>query len=186
MEQNQPIQQLTKKERKALRRLQKQQERITAEKQAKFKGVFKILLIAIIIVVPIGLLSWYIATRPSLPESEIISKNGLHWHPQLSISIKGKRQEISKDIGIGATHQPIHTHDASGALHMEMNGLITKEQTKLGNFFRIWGKEFNSSCIFDKCNGKEGKVRFFVNGQENNQFENYLMKDKDKIEIKYE
>jgi len=121
-----------------------------------------------------------------VPEDQIVAQNGLHWHPTLSISIKGKQQEISKDIGIGATHQPIHTHDVSGTLHMEMNGLITKEQTKLGNFFRIWGKEFNSSCIFDKCNGREGKVRFFVNGQENNQFENYLMKDGDKIEIRYE
>jgi len=121
-----------------------------------------------------------------VPKDQIVAQNGLHWHPTLLISIKGKQQEIPKDIGIGATHQPIHTHDANGTLHMEMNGLITKEQTKLGNFFRIWGKEFNSSCIFDKCNGREGKVRFFVNGQESNKFENYLMKDKDKIEIKYE
>lgn len=186
MEENQPIQQLTKKERKALKKLQKQQERITAEKRAKFKGVFKIFLIGVIIVASIGFLIWHIASKPTIQESEIISKSGLHWHPQLSISIKGKQQEISKDIGIGATHQPIHTHDASGTLHMEMNGLITKEQTKLGKFFQIWNKQFNSSCIFDKCNSKEGKVRFFVNGKENNQFENYLMKDNDKIEIKYE
>lgn len=186
MEENQSIQQLTKKERKALRRFQEQQERITAEKQAKFKGVLKIFLIAVIIVVSIGLLIWYIVSQPTISESETISKSGLHWHPQLSISIKGKQQVIPKDMGIGAIHQPIHTHDTSGTIHMEMNGLITKDQTKLGKFFQIWNKQFNSSCIFDKCNSKEGKVRFFVNGKENNQFENYLMKDNDKIEIKYE
>ncbi|MBI2009609.1 MAG: hypothetical protein HYS86_00380 [Candidatus Chisholmbacteria bacterium] len=112
----------------------------------------------------------------SVPEEQVISRRGLHWHPQLSIYIKGQKQEIPKDIGIGAIHQPIHTHDSSGVLHLEMSGLVTIEKTKMGNFFKVWGKDFSAN----------GVPKMTVNGQENQDFENYLMKDGDKIEIYYD
>ena len=50
--------------------------------------------------------------NPSVPESEIVARNGLHWHPKLSIYIKGKKQEIPANLGIaGQIHQEIHTHE---------------------------------------------------------------------------
>lgn len=125
-------------------------------------------------------------SKPSVPKEQILAENGLHWHPTLTITIKGEKQEIQKDIGIGAIHQPIHTHDASGVIHLEIQGLVKKDDTKLGNFFKNWGKKFSSTQIFDKVNGPEGKIRMLVNGKENKDFENYLMKDGDKIEIHYE
>lgn len=124
---------------------------------------------------------------PDVPEEEIIARSGLHWHPKLEIYIKGEKQEIPANIGIGGQiHQEIHTHETDGVIHMEMGGLVTKDETKLGNFFRIWGKEFSSTRIFDKENGEEGTVRITVNGQENTEFENYEVKDGDKIEIRYD
>ena len=69
---------------------------------------------------------------------------------------------------------------------MEMQGVVTKDQTKLGNFFQIWGKQFNSNCLLDKCNGQEGTVKMVVNNHENKDFDSYLMKDGDNIEIRYE
>lgn len=125
----------------------------------------------------------------NVPEDQIISRKGIHWHPKLTILIKGEKQEIPADFGLGAIHSPIHTHAADnkeGVLHMEMSGLVIRDETKLGKWFQLWGKEFNSNCIFDKCNGSEGKILMLVNGQENRDFENYLMKDRDRIEIKYE
>ncbi len=125
----------------------------------------------------------------SIPNDQIVAKNGIHWHPRLLISIKGQKQEIPANIGIGAVHEKIHTHpedNKEGVVHMEMPGMVTKDDTKLGNFFKIWGKQFNSTQIFDKKNGKEGKVRMLVNGKENKEFENYQMRDKDLIEIIYE
>lgn len=122
-------------------------------------------------------------------EDQIISRKGIHWHPRLAILIKGEKQEIPADFGLGAVHSPIHTHAADskqGVLHMEMSGLVTKDETKLSRWFQLWGKEFNANCIFDKCNGSEGVVKMVVNGAENNEFENYPMKDGDRIEIKYE
>lgn len=134
----------------------------------------------------IGLIIWYIAARPPAPQSEIISRNGIHWHPELSITIKGQEQEIPANLGIGIRHEPIHTHDSSGVLHLERQGLIREKDIKLARFFEIWGKQFNSDCIFDSCNGPAGTVKMFVNSQENTEFENYQMKDGDKIEIRYE
>lgn len=117
---------------------------------------------------------------------QVISRSGMHWHPHISIFIKGEKQEIPSNVGIGAIHQPIHTHDATGELHLEFSGVVTKDDVRLGKFFKIWGKQLSSSCIFDKCNGEEGKVKLLVNGKENQEFEKYEMKDKDRIEIRYE
>lgn len=125
----------------------------------------------------------------SIPQEQVVTRNGLHWHPKLTILINGKKQEIPPNIGLGAVHQKIHTHDEDakdGVVHMEMQGVVTKDDTKLGNFFRIWGKEFNKNSILGNKNGPAGTVKMIVNGKENLEFENYLMKDKDVIEIKYE
>ena len=125
----------------------------------------------------------------SVPQADVIAQNGIHWHPKLEIYIKGEKKELDDKIGLGAVHQKLHTHTEDykdGVVHMEMQGVVTKDDTKLGNFFRIWGKEFNSSQIFDKKNGSEGSVKMMVNGKENTAFENYLMEDGDQIEIKYE
>lgn len=125
----------------------------------------------------------------NVPEDQIVARKGIHWHPRLTILIKGEKEEIPADFGIGAAHLPIHTHatdNKEGVLHMEMSGLVTKDETKLNKWFKLWGKQFNVNCIFDKCNGSEGTVKMTVNGTENKEFENYLMRDGDRIEIRYE
>lgn len=154
--------------------------------ETKIIGGITLITIAIL-VGGIFFLSKQTSEEASVPEDQVVSRQGIHWHPKLTISIKGKKQEIPANVGIGgAIHQPVHTHDSSGTLHLEVSGLVTKDETKLGNFFRIWGKQFNSNCIFAKCGSQEGKVKMTVNGQENKEFENYQMKDGDNIEIKYE
>lgn len=178
--------QLTKKERRRLKKIKKHRERLKRQRDRKLKKVIKIALFIIIIVGAVGGIASYLAKQPKIEESEIVSKRGLHWHPTLTIIIKGEKKELPKDIGIGVVHQPIHTHDSSGTIHMEMKGIITKDETRLDRFFEIWGQKFSSECIFDNCNGEEGQVKFSVNGEENKEFENYLMKDGDKIEIRYE
>ncbi len=123
------------------------------------------------------------------PPVDIVTQSGLHWHPKLSIYIKGEKQPFTNGIGLnGAVHNPIHTHDDADKdiVHMEFQGVVTKEDTKLANFFKIWGKKFSSTQIFDKKNGEEGTVKMTVNGKGNTQFENYQMRDGDMIEIKYE
>lgn len=153
-----------------------------------YKIIGGIGLLALIILIGGVLLLSKGESSQSVSQDQIVSENGLHWHPKLGVYIKGKKQEIPANIGIGAVHQPIHTHEdaKNGILHMEMQGVVTRDDTKLVNFFRTWGKEFNSSQIFDKKNGDEGKVKMMVNGKENTEFENYKMHDGDNIEIRYD
>ncbi len=112
--------------------------------------------------------------------SDIIAQRGIHWHPKLEIYVKGKLQQIPENIGLGAVHQPIHTHSedaAKGVLHLEFSGRVTKDDVKLGNFFKNWGKdmsEFGSTMTMT------------VNGKENTEFGDYAMADGDKIVMKFE
>lgn len=129
------------------------------------------------------------SNSPRFPEGEVLTRNGLHWHPTLEVFIDGNKQEIPANIGLGAVHEKIHTHEKDakdGVIHLEMSGVVAKNDTKLSKFFSSWGKVFNTNQIMDKQSGSEGKVKMLVNGTENTEFENYLMKDKDKIEIRFE
>ncbi len=148
------------------------------------KKIGKYLFYVVIVVGIFGSIGWYIATRPPIIESDIISRETIHWHPELSIYIKGQIQEIPGNAG---TASIMHTHDATGMIHVHpKNKLVLKDDITLGNFFKLWGKKFSSTCIFDNCNSSEGKVNMTVNGEENTEFENYVMRDKDKIEVRYE
>lgn len=138
-------------------------------------------------------------TEQTATNSDIVSKEGIHRHPNLAIYIKGRKQEIPANIGIGKRYAnskwydpmmsmtDFHTHDTSGELHWEvMEGPVTKKHIQLKAFFEVWGKTFNSNQIFDAKNGSDEMVKMTVNGQPNSEFENYQVKDKDQIEIRYE
>ncbi len=128
------------------------------------------------------------SSKPQDPS--IISTNGIHWHAKLQIFVKGQRVDLEEDIGRkGGLEEPIHTHTEDyqdGVIHMEYSGVVRQEDTRLGKFFVLWGKTFNENQIFDNTNGPDGTLKMLVNGQENTEFQNYLMKDGDVIEISYE
>lgn len=120
--------------------------------------------------------SWLSKTLSS-KDPDVISKKGIHWHPELEIYVKGEKFEIPQNVGLGAVHQPMHTHDDLPLIHLEFSGLVKNDDTKLGNFFRVWNKDFNE---FGQT------VTMTVNGEPNTELENYPMKDKDKIILRYE
>src|SRR3989338_2222787 len=174
---NEPQIELSKKERKELRREQHLEEKQKYIRQRAMKRMTKIALIVIIIGGSIGALVWYLATRPPIPEGEILSRSGLHWHPELAIFVKGEKQEIPANLGIGAAHNPMHTHDSSGVIHLEFQGIVLKNNLKLGRFFEVWGKDFMELG---------STVKMTVNGEEKAELQNYIMKDGVKIELWYE
>lgn len=179
----------------------KKERQELAHKRARMKCVLKTAIFSVLGVGAVGALIWYSVTRPKPPEGEIVSRGGVHWHPELSVYIKGQKQVIPANIGIGMQYAgyprfdpmmgmtDMHTHDDSGTLHWEvMKGPVTKDDVRISSFFRVWGKTLNRDCIFEHCNGPDGTVKMFVNGKENTEFENYnyIVNDKDKIEIRYE
>lgn len=135
----------------------------------------------------IGAMVWAAANQKPVAAEDIASPTSIHWHPNLAITIKGEKRAIPANIGTTGAHtNNIHTHDDSGTLHMELLGRVTKEKTKLKNFFTEWGKTFSPTCILDSCNGPDGTVTMTVNGQPNTEFGDFEMHDGDKIEIRFE
>ena len=176
----------SKKERKLLRRQEGKRQEGKNRQKRKIKKLLNYSLITLVAGGAIFGVSWWIFQQEPISESDIISRQGIHWHSDLSVKILGQYQDIPANIGLGVTERYIHTHDSDGVIHMEFPRLVRKEDIRLSQFFNIWGKEFNEDCIFDRCSGLDGKVKMFVNGEPNYEFENYIMQDKDKIEIVFE
>lgn len=110
-------------------------------------------------------------------DTDVIARNGLHWHPTLVMYVRGEKLEIPQNIGIGSVHQPIHTHDDLPVIHLEFGGLVRKEDVMLGQFFKNWGKDIHSFGT---------NMRMTVNGEENAEYENYIIYEGDRIELRYE
>lgn len=155
------------------------------EKKKSFKKIKQTILWAVILSI-IGYGIFWIITLPKIPQSELISNTGIHWHSNISITIKGEKVDIPTNIGIGAVHNPMHTHESDGTIHMEYGGLVHEKDVLLGNFFKTWGKDFSSEGIMGSINGEDGVLRMTVNSIENSEFENYSIKDGDRIEIVFE
>ena len=123
-------------------------------------------------------------------DPDIISRNGVHWHPELTIMVNGEKQTIPANIGIGAQYvsnptfdrqmgmTAIHTHDDAdqGIIHLEFSGIVRKSDLTLRKFLAIWGKDIDSFG---------SNLEMMVNGVGNTEFEDYLMQDKDKIVLNY-
>jgi hypothetical protein len=139
------------------------------------------------------------ATKSNNPD--VVSDTEIHWHPEISIYINGAKQEIPSDIGLGEQYKKnrwydpmmrmtdVHTHDKSDQLHWEVmkdKTPVTKDHVQLGVFFEIWGKRFSKAELLDKTDPTGRKISMKVNGQPNTEFENHVVADKEKIEIRYQ
>ncbi len=181
-----PEEHLTKHQRRLRHKQEKEADRNRTNTSRKIKRVSLWALVILLIGGGIGWLVWQAASHSPTPESDIVSRNGLHWHPQLTITVKGKEETIPQNIGLGAVHGPIHTHEDLPTIHLEMQGRVTKNDIRLGQFFKAWGKQFSATCLLDSCNGTDGRLTMTVNGQPNTEFDQYMMQDKDKIELQFE
>ena len=95
---------------------------------------------------------------------------GTHIHAHLSLFYQGQQIAIPYGIGIvkpfyaqsgfvgaGRGFYWIHTHDASGIIHIESPD---KRKYTLGNFFDIWGEPLNMGDVA----GLTGELRAYVDG----------------------
>ncbi len=91
----------------------------------------------------------------------------LHVHSHIAIFDNGVQIQIPKLIG--GTQTPtggclywVHTHDASGIIHIESPVLAPDGQSgfTLGNLFDIWGESLSN----DNVAGISGPVTIYVNG----------------------
>ena len=85
---------------------------------------------------------------------------GVHWHPNLSVTLNGSPYTVPANIGIdptlwkdhsldqyasGGGAAALHTHDTSGTIHVEVN--TSHRDFTLHEFLAIWGQPSDGSAI---------------------------------------
>lgn len=102
----------------------------------------------------------------TLPPLGAMEGRVLHIHQHLDIYIRGQHVEVPALIGIitspSVLFAPIHTHDASGIIHVESP---TQRDFSLGEFFDVWGVLFTQPCIGGYCNSGNERLQVFANGK---------------------
>jgi len=181
-------QQLTKRERRQLRREERRRE---AERGKQTQGAKSFFIWGIVLAV-LGLGGFgvfrYLSSGSGNVAGNILDtcvthSGGMHIHPNLKIVISGEIQEIPRNIGISSTcMRPIHTHDTSRKIHIEFP---REYDFVVGDFFKAWDKQFSRTQIFEYLSDAAHTVSMTVNGEENSEFENYVMKDGNDIVIEY-
>jgi len=159
------------------------------KKYNKFNSIFYLAGFIIVIIFFVLAVPFEIKEDYTIGEGRTEEKF-IHWHALLNIVVEGMALTIPANIGINLNeHAVIHTHEAGNVLHIEQ---FPNETTmRLGYFFKIWSLHanksviFNNTCILDKCNNATHEVKFIVNGDKNNKYENYLLNDGDNITIEY-
>jgi hypothetical protein len=108
-----------------------------------------------------------------------------HIHSMLRVYVSGERVPVPSQIGIDPSGQfiaSLHTHDASGVVHMEA---VEAYPFKLGEFFNVWGVEFTDHQIGAYQNGGGRTVQVYVNGKRIADPVGYVMKTHDRIVVGY-
>ena len=74
----------------------------------------------------------------------------VHIHQHLDIYVNGKKVTVPSQIGIydGQFLTELHTHDATGIMHVESP---TKRTFDLAQFFGVWGVRLTPSCVGGYC-----------------------------------
>lgn len=111
-----------------------------------------------------------------------------HHHADFKVYIDGKEPDFNQEKYF-VKSKFIHIEndiqgDSGKALHMHASGV------PLWIFFESIGMKFEKDCFtLDNnekyCNDNKKTLRFYVNGNENNEFGDYVFKDNDKILIIY-
>ncbi len=143
--------------------------------------------IGAILVIVVGGILWSKALSSG---PDVVSKSGIHWHAELKLFVNGVQENIPENTGIpiGTAHpSSMHTHTGEpNIVHMEFPGIVRSKQTRVGDFFQIWRKEFSATNFLGNKAENGKTITMLVNGATSTAFENYEMKDKDIIEIRYE
>lgn len=138
----------------------------------------------IVLIILLVLLSWNRLTGQSnyWPGTKIAClslghRNAvLHIHPRLNITVDGRPEEISANIGLTAVcMSELHTHDSSGTIHAESTE-ISRTFT-LKDFLAVWGKSLERPGYH---------LTMTVNGLANNSLGSLVLQDGQQIVLSYQ
>ena len=106
-----------------------------------------------------------------------------HLHADVKVYINGNSIDFSqRKYQLASSF--IHFEEGIGdVIHTHATGLT------IGHLFKSLNGDINNNCVIlekqSYCNENEKKLRFYVNGQLNNEFDNYIIHNLDKILVSY-
>jgi hypothetical protein len=150
-----------------------------------WKSIKKNLWLAILLGIVASVI-YFVVTAPRIATTEFESTIGLHYHPHITITVNGENVPVPKNIGISTVHNPIHTHEDDNIIHLEFEGAVKKSDIVLGKFFDIWGQEWTATSFMGYPIDATHTLTMNVDGVENTEYRNLLMKDKQEIELIYQ
>lgn len=114
---------------------------------------------------------------------EHVDHSPTHTHTQLKVVQEGNEIKIPSNVGISDNcMHPLHTHDATGLIHMEYPMPLP---FFLGDFFNVMGIKFDDTQIGSIRTFDGYKIEVFKNGKPVRMLYRWiLLKDLDKIEIR--
>ena len=118
------------------------------------------------------------------------SGGSIHWHATIKVFVCGEEYQLPAPQGGHHLGLPLlHTHE-DRLIHIE--GTIWKpEEITLGKYMEVIGENFKDDELIDKkngdaCDGQPGKVKLMANGKEDSMLSQYVIKDGDKYELRFE
>ena len=187
------MEKLSRHERQELKRQQREQQReqseqVKSSKEQKRKifiwslvGFAVIAIIVTIMVIP---------KNESSQPKEPYSKGQVHWHATLKVFVCEEEKVMPAPVGEHHLGLPLlHTH-ADRLIHIE--GTIWRpEEITLGRYMEVIGQNFKDDALLDKkngdlCNDQPGRVKLFVNGKENTELTQYVVKDGEDYILRFE
>ena len=182
---------LTKHEKKRLRKLEREQERASKEVGRDRAASNKKIVIYSVVVVVVVVLGFALFKLLRSPAEESFTEEAVHWHARLKVFLCGEERLMPAPVGEHHLGLPLlHTHE-DRLIHIE-GRIWRKEDIMLGKYMDAVGVPFAQDRIFEHVNGnmcndgKENKVRMFVNGEENFEFRDYVIRDNDETVVRYE
>ena len=155
------------------------------EKQRQRNRIMTVAAVALIVVIIIVAVFVFLPKTTAVPLPGYLDRcvTGTlvyHSHPQVSITINGTSFTIPASVGAGGCIRPLHTHDATGTLHVETD---EDRDYTLGDFFLIWGNWennpqraiFNSTQIFGSHAVNGHTLTMTINGNASSLFQNYQL-----------
>ena|SRR5690606_12633249 len=139
----------------------------------KAKPKHTLLFTVVFLVIGVGVIIAFNATKPA---GEQVHGESLayHHHAMLEYYLDGQKQVVPANIGIGidnglgpAGMYPVHTHDASGTIHLESKSADLR--LSFAEFVELWGLDLS-----DK------RYSLFVNGALVD-YDEYYFNDRDML-----
>ncbi len=157
------------------------------DRQRRKRNTMIIIPIAVAVAVGVVLIGLFLMSGSSLNANQMVQHN----HVTLNVTVDGQPAVVPAHIGmvqVGKSEDPLlygdhsfdkygmegmsplHTHDATGLIHMESN---TIRNFTLGEFLDVWrGLNINGKTVVATVDGKPVS-----------DFRNILLKDGEKIEL---